>query len=247
MTGEYAENAAEAAGLDIIARFAVMQDNAEGAVSSYLDNTVDPHVKRVLWRRIRLSDDERLQALIAVARASDYPLHDQGFRDVFQAARKVRNLLAHGGTMLPTREPTTGEPGLMTVTDEGQAIHYSLADLRSTASDSRWLATVTWRIRSLQSGEGIPRSVRIPSDLPLSTINGWPASTARWPTPEACPNGHGNVVAVETRYGNAWRCGHCDHVRLLNEDALSGSRSTVAESETPSLPRIVDGGDGAAT
>lgn len=247
MTGKYAENSAEAAGLDIIARFAVMQENAQGALSSYLDKTLDEHVKRVLWRRIRLSDDERLQALVAVAQASGYPLHEQGFRDVFQGARKVRNLLAHGGTMLATREPNTDEPGLMTFTDEGQPIHYSLADLRSTASDSRWLASVAWRIRGLHSGEGVPRSVRVPSDLPLSTITGFPASMAHWPTPEVCPNGHGNIVGVETRYGNAWRCGHCGHLRLLDENVLSGPRSTLVKSETPTPPRIVDGGDDAGT
>src|SRR5687767_10429475 len=99
MTGDHAKYATEAAGLDVIARFAVMQENMESALDFYLGAVLDAGVKEAVWRRIRLSDEERLRVLVAVARAGAYPLHERAYRETFNSVRAVRNLLAHGGTM----------------------------------------------------------------------------------------------------------------------------------------------------
>jgi hypothetical protein len=227
--------------MNVIARFAMAQEEISAALEAYLDAAVSPPVKRLLWKRLRLSDAERLDAIVALASTVEYPLHKDAYRETYRATMAVRNRLAHGGISLTLNDAATAEPGLFTFgADESENKFYSLSELRAVASDARWLSIVALRLGQLVSGEPVLSPMRHPSDLPLSAVSDPPADRTGWGESPLCPRGHSNVVGVSTRYGDAWLCGHCDHVRVRNDDGLIGRRDVLADAARSPEPGSPD-------
>lgn len=219
----------EAVGLSVIAFFAMAQEAIGSALSSYLDARVSTDVKAVLWKRVRLSDAERVDALVAMARAVGYPLHERAYRHTFSASKVVRDRLAHGGLHLPAEGGSTAEPGLITV---GPAKgHYSgLQTLRGAEGDARWLWLVARRIEFMCSQTAVPPELgwQAPSDLPVSAVEAVvETGAAGAPAFHECPEGRPDTTRVRTRYGDAWLCRTCGDLRLRDDSALIGAREVL--------------------
>ena len=228
---DFPEHAAEAASLDVIARFAMAQEEIGMALHSYLDGALSEPVGKLVSRRLRLSDDERLDALVALAETFNYPLHVAAYRKTYANTKAVRDRLTHGGPPLIGRFEDTREPVLWAFDavrgKSGMSRPHSLSDLRAFGVNARWLARVAWRIRALVTDETVPESVRVPSDLPRAAVVDQPANLDGWGDPPLCPRGHANVYGVSTLYGDAWLCAHCDHLLVRESAALIGSRNTL--------------------
>lgn len=204
------------------------------ALRSYLDAALSAPVGKLVGRRLRLSDDERLEALVALAETVAYPLHKVAYRKTYADTKAVRDRLAHGGPPLigrfeDSREPVLwafeavkGKPGA------SRPHTHSLTDLRAYGANARWLARVAWRVRSVITDENVPENVRVPSDLPKAAVLDQPANRDGWGDPPLCPRGHADVYGVSTFYGDAWQCGHCDHLMVLDSTELIGSRDTLS-------------------
>ncbi|MBD8218106.1 hypothetical protein IFU40_05575 [Microbacterium sp. CFBP 13617] len=230
----YPENAVEAASLDVIARFAMAQEEIGLALHKYLGGALSEPVGKLVRRRLRLSDEERLDALVALAETVAYPLHVTAYRNTYADTKAVRDRLAHGGPPLVGRFEGTKEPMLWAFESvkgkpgASRPHTHSLTDLRAYGANARWLARVAWRVRAVITEEEVPENVRVPSDLPQAAVINQPANRDGWGEPPLCPRGHANVYGVSTFYGDAWLCGHCDHVQVRDEASLIGVRSTLA-------------------
>lgn len=229
----YPENAAEAASLDVIARFAMAQEEIVMALQEYLGGVLSEPVGKLMQRRLRLSDGERLDALVALAETVCYPLHVQAYRKTYTDTKAVRDRLAHGGPPLVGRFEDTDEPMIWAFEavkgkpGASKPYTHSLTDLRAYGANARWLARVAWRVRAVITEEGVPENVRVPSDLPKAAVLDQPANGDRWGEPPLCPRGHANVIGVNTFYGDAWLCGHCDHLRVRDDSQVTGDRSVL--------------------
>ncbi|WP_242089315.1 hypothetical protein [Microbacterium lacticum] len=229
----YPENAAEAASLDVIARFAMAQEEIGMALHKYLGGALSEPVGKLVRRRLRLSDEERLDALVALAETVAYPLHVAAYRKTYADTKAVRDRLAHGGPPLVGRFEETKEPMLWAFESEkgkpgaSKPYTHSLTDLRAYGANARWLARVAWRVRAIITKEDVPENVLVPSDLPQAAVMDQPANRDGWGEPPLCPRGHANVYGVSTFYGDAWLCGHCDHLRVREDAALIGSRDIL--------------------
>jgi hypothetical protein len=231
--GVFPENAAEAASLDVIARFSLAQEQATLLLSDYLDSRLAFDVRKLLWRGGRFSDDERLEAVVALAKASGYPLHQGAYRGIYTSVKTVRNHLAHGGPPLVRWFENTNEPMLWAFSASKSSLEasvphvYSLTTLLSAASDARWLNLVAWRIRALITGAKVPPAAQFPSDVPRSAVRDEPAEVGGWGAPISCPYGHESVRGARTAYGDAWLCEECDNVRMVDRSILLGSGPTL--------------------
>ncbi len=230
----YPDHAAEAASLDVIGRFAMAQEEISNTLDAYLGTSLSTPVKAVLSKRLRLSDDERLEVLIALAKTTSYPLHIEAYKRTYRDTKAVRDHLAHGGPPLVRWFEDTKEPMMWAFSPSkkvrgGSEPHvYSLTALKAFGDNARWLGRVAWRVHALLTNEDVPSAVRVPSDLPRGAVIDQPADRKHWGTPPVCPLGHGNVYGVLTAYGDAWFCGHCEHLRVRDDSSLAGSRSVLA-------------------
>lgn len=232
------EFAIEKAALDLIANFSLAQEEATSGITAYLDSKgVAENVRQLIWRGSRMADDERARAIVVLAGITGYPLHRQAFRDTYSRVKGARDEFAHRGPIQPGVSMETREQFVWTFTPspetaEGVKLNLrSLADVRSLVADARWLYLVGWRVRSLITGDGVPSPVMFPSDIPGSAVDEQPIDRTGWGQPPLCPLGHANVVGVGTRYGDAWKCGHCERVWLCDESSLTGSRATLTAQD----------------
>lgn len=226
------DNAAQAAALSVIAYFAVAQEEIDSALSSYLDSTLTPEVKAVLEKRLRLSDGERLAALVALARAVSYPLHARAYQETHAATKVVRDRLAHGGLHMTGQDEATQEPGLLML--GGKAMHYlGLTELRTAEQNARWLSLVARRVNVLCAGQSdpIPPGMREPSDLPKSAVVGKARPRGVDVAIGDCPAAHADMAEVRTRYGDASLCRVCGHVRVRDDAELVASREALSRAQ----------------
>lgn len=230
-TEEYPEHAMERACLDQIAQFAMVQQFASAAIAGYLETQgVSSAVKKLIWRGERMSDQDKCDAFVVLAKVTGYPLHEEAFRAAYEEARTTRDMLTTGGPPIFRRYERTDLPMMwgwqrsLITPGHLSPVVLDLTKMNALVQDSRWMHSVVRRLWSLARDSGETPEFKVPSDLPVSAIDGREADITGRGTPPLCPLGHENVAAVNTRYGDAWLCHECDHVRLLDDTGLVSSR-----------------------
>lgn len=203
---------AQALALDILGRFAMVQEHIDDAFEGYLRSNLAEGVVNVVTKRIRFSDNERLTVMVALAAALELPLYADAFRDTYSAVKTVRDDLAHGGLVLDARNESNEQVLLLPKSDK--LVTYSKRDLSVLDRDCRWLLGVTWRAVSLVTGDEVPARIEEPSAFPPSAVR-QTLAPPKGVNPPLCPSGHANTVYVYTAYGEAWLCGHCEHLRAV--------------------------------
>lgn len=205
--------------LHIVGKFAFMQADAVEAMEAYLSSRLAAPVHRLIWRRAkRMSDDDICDAVVGISSALGRRLHERAFVETFRFVKEVRDTIAHVGTLIPGRDPESGESVLLSLGDRSRNFDvFSRERLDSTAFAADWLASVAIHLRFAVTGETCPANWHEPSDVPRGAFVDWAVSLDGWP-PDAphCPNGHVRTEAADTTYGRAWVCTHCGHARLID-------------------------------